>query len=97
MESSYANACREYNQKIEGDDNNNVTNNEIAELLSKINEKFDNQADQDCNEIDYILKTLYKKSELSAYYKLAKEYKFEFKEVIYDWVKQLILLIHNIK
>jgi hypothetical protein len=95
MQASYAKACTAYNVRISdfGD-----INEEIAELLSRINSKLpDNQPDTNPNEIEFILKTLYRKSELLTYYTLAKEHSFDLKEIIYEWIKKLILLIHNIK
>jgi hypothetical protein len=98
MEPSYANACKAFNNKIDDEEKSRFTDREIADLLAKVNARLpDNYPDRDNNEIEYILKTVYKKSELTAYYTLAKEYRFEFKEIIYEWVKKLIILIHNIK
>jgi hypothetical protein len=97
MAPSYAEACKEYNLKIEKNDSEKV-NVEISQLLSKINAKLpDNNPDRDQNEIEFISKYLYKKNELTSYYKMAQEYNFDLKGIIYDWVKKLILLIHHMK
>jgi Lon protease-like protein len=98
MESSYARACRQYNRKIDEEQDNRFMSKEVSQLLSNINSKLpDNVPDRNPNEIEYIAKLLYKKNELSAYYALAKEYKFDLKGLIYDWVKKLILVIHHIE
>lgn len=66
------------------------------QLLDRLYRKFP-KSDPDTliNEIEFLQSNLYKASELSAYYTLAKEYNFDLSKKILEWVKKLMKLIYN--
>jgi hypothetical protein len=62
-------------------------------MLSSINTRLPNYIpDNNPNQVEFILKSLYTKDEIKVYYSQSE---FNLKELLYDWVKQLILVIHK--
>jgi hypothetical protein len=92
VERSYARALKVYNEKVKKQEE---TGDEISTLLSNINTKLQNyMPDNNPNQVEFILKSLYTKDEIKVYYSQSE---FNLKELFYDWVKQLILVIHKVK
>jgi signal peptidase I len=92
LERSYARAIKVHNDKIKSQEENG---DEIAIMLSKINTQLPNYPnDTNPNQVDFINRLLYTKDEIKVYYSQSE---FNLKELIYDWVKQLVLVIHRFK
>lgn len=67
-------------------------------LVDKLYKKFPKaDPDSQINEIEFLQSNLYKASELTAYYSLAKENGFDLSKKILDWAKKLMKLIYNKK
>ena len=91
IDKKYAAVLNRYNIKV--DKMTIAKSSEILKILSKINGVLpDNKPDKNPNEIDYILKDLYSRDQVSFY--LPDLY---VKELIYDWVKEFIIVIHNVR
>jgi hypothetical protein len=72
------------------------TNDDTFQLLDKLYRKFPkSDPDTQMNEIEFLQNHLYKASELTAYYTLAKENGFELNKKILEWAKKLMKLIYN--
>ena len=70
--------------------------NDTISLLDKLYRKFPkSDPDTQINEIEFIQNSLYKASELSAYYTLAKENGFDLSKKILEWARKLMKLIYN--
>jgi hypothetical protein len=92
VEKNYARAIKTHNDKVKQKEE---TGDVISAGLSKINTRLPNYIpDNNMNQIECILQSLYTKDEIKVYYYQSE---FKLKELLYDWVKQLILVIHKVK
>lgn len=92
VEKSYARALKLHNDKIKSQEE---TGDEISGMLSKMNTRLPNFVpDNNYNQVEFIHRSLYTKDEIKVYYNQSE---FNLKELIYDWVKQLVLVIHRVK
>ncbi len=92
VEKSYARALKLNNDKIKSKEE---TGDEIAEMLSNMNTRLPNfNPDNNHNQVEFIHRSLFTKDEIKVYYDQSE---FNLKELIYDWVKQLVLVIHRVK
>ena len=91
IDKKYAAVLNRYNHKI--DKSLTTNSSKTLKILSNINGVLPyNKPDRNPNEIDYILKDLYIRDQVSVF--LPDLY---IKELIYDWVKEFIIVIHNVK
>lgn len=97
-DSSYIAALKKYYVNKSKRTTSSKSSDEVSSLIKKIACKLPKQTpDTLPNELEFLQNHLYKVSEMSVYYALAKENKFDFGQKILEWAKKLMKLIYSKK